>query len=268
MAKSTKVVYVVVVTLTFIMAIYNIYTLLFTTYDIFAHMSMNLIFALPLASILHSGRKGAERISWYNIMLAIISIIPPLMLYLNYGEWVYGRFWFAASVQPIQIILGTIFLITIIELVRRYGGTILAILIIFFLIFLYIGPYIPYPFTHKGMSYERIIELNYITTYGTFITPLQVLSTYVIAFTILGAIFSYTGIGQYFIDLSKFLVGRMVGGPAKIATVASSLFGTISGSAVANVYGTGVITIPTMKGLGYPAAFAGATEAVASTGGQ
>ncbi|MEM1524903.1 MAG: hypothetical protein QW618_02045, partial [Nitrososphaerales archaeon] len=96
MAKSTKVVYVVVVTLTFIMAIYNIYTLLFTTYDIFAHMSMNLIFALPLASILHSGRKGAERISWYNIVLAIISIIPPLMLYLNYGEWVYGRFWFAA----------------------------------------------------------------------------------------------------------------------------------------------------------------------------
>jgi TRAP-type uncharacterized transport system fused permease subunit len=82
--------------------------------------------------------------------------------------------------------------------------------------------------------------------YGVFTIPLQVISTYVIAcviaFTILGAFFSEAGVGRFFIDLAKALVGRLVGGPAKIAVVASSLFGTISGSAVANIYGTGIGT--------------------------
>ncbi|MFN3268875.1 MAG: TRAP transporter permease, partial [Zestosphaera sp.] len=176
--------------------------------------------------------------------------------------------WFATALTTEQFILGLIFLATIIEATRRTGGLTITILVILFLIFLNIGPLIPDPFRHRGMRFDRIIELNYLTSYGAFTTPLQVMSTYVIAFTILGAVFSEVGISKFFIDLAKALVGRMVGGPAKIAVIASSLFGTISGSAPANVYGTGIITIPTMKSLGYPSRFAGAVEAVASTGGQ
>ncbi len=258
----------VVVSITGVMAIYNIFALLITAYDVVLHMVLNMAFVLPLTFIVYAARsKDVNRLPWYDIVLAVISAIPPIILYLN-PPWIYERMWFSTTVTTQQLILGTIFIATIIEATRRTGGLAITLLVIFFLIYLYAGPLIPDPFRHRGMRFDRIIELNYLTTYGTFTTPLQVMSTYVIAFTILGAVFNEVGIGKFFIDLAKALVGRMVGGPAKIAVIASSLFGTISGSAVANVYGTGIITIPTMKSLGYPSRFAGAVEAVASTGGQ
>jgi len=253
----------------FVMAVYNIYTLTFLTYDIFEHMVANLVFVIPLSFIIYSStKKDVSKIPWYDYILAVVSFIPPLLLYLNYGSWVYERMWFATAVTTEQLVLGVLLIAFVVEATRRCGGTLLALLTLFFLVFLYLGPSMPPPFTHKGMRFDRIIELNYLTTYGLFSTPLEVMSTYVIAFTILGAVFQEVGVGQFFINLAKALVGRMVGGAAKIAVIASSLFGTISGSAVANVYGTGVITIPTMKGLGYPPYFAGAVEAVSSTGGQ
>ncbi|MEM2342754.1 MAG: TRAP transporter fused permease subunit [Sulfolobales archaeon] len=259
---------VAVLSVSGIMALYNIYALLFTAYDVVLHMVLNMAFVLPLTFIMYAARsKDVNRLPWYDILLAVISAIPPVILYLN-PSWIYERMWFSTALTTEQLFLGVLFVATIIEATRRAGGTVIMLLVLFFLIYLNIGPSIPDPFRHRGMRFDRIIELNYLTTYGTFTTPLQVMSTYVIAFTILGAVFSEVGIGRFFIDLAKALVGRMVGGPAKIAVIASSLFGTISGSAVANVYGTGIITIPTMKSLGYPPRFAGAVEAVASTGGQ
>jgi len=269
MVKRTlsKKVEAVVTAILALMATYNIYALLFTAYDVVLHMVLNMSFVLPLIFIVYPARKkDVDRIPWYDYLLAIISVIPPIILY-HHPPWIYERMWFATALTTEQLVLGIVFIATIIEATRRTSGLVITFLVIFFLIYLYIGPYIPDPFRHRGMRFDRIIELNYLTTYGTFTTPLQVMSTYVIAFTILGAVFSEAGVGRFFIDLAKALVGRMVGGPAKIAVVASSLFGTISGSA-ANVYGTGIITIPTMKSLGYPSRFAGAVEAVASTGGQ
>jgi TRAP transporter 4TM/12TM fusion protein len=270
MARRTlsKRVEAVVVTVLACMAIYNIYVLLFTAYDVILHMVLNMAFVLPLTFIVYPARKkDVNRIPWYDYLLAIVSAIPPIVLYLH-PPWIYERMWFATALTTEQLILGIIFMVTVIEATRRTSGLVITLLVVFFLIYLYIGPYIPDPFRHRGMRFDRIIELNYLTSYGTFTTPLQVMSTYVIAFTILGAFFSEAGVGRFFIDLAKALVGRLVGGPAKIAVVASSLFGTISGSAVANVYGTGIITIPTMKSVGFPPYFAGAVEAVSSTGGQ
>jgi TRAP transporter 4TM/12TM fusion protein len=252
------------------MGLYNVYTLTFAVYDIFAHMAVNLAFVLPLVFLTFPARKkDVSKIPWYDYVLAVVSVIPPLMLYLNYTSWVYGRWAFITEFPTDQFILGLVFLVTIVEAVRRCTGVPMMAIVLAFLIYLYLGPWLPPPLKHRGLSIIRIVEANYVTgAYGVFTIPLQVISTYVIAFTILGAFFSEAGVGRFFIDLAKALVGRLVGGPAKIAVVASSLFGTISGSAVANVYGTGIITIPTMKSLGYPAYFAGAVEAVSSTGGQ
>jgi TRAP-type uncharacterized transport system fused permease subunit len=164
------------------------------------------------------------------------------MLYLNYTSWVYGRWAFITEFPTDQFILGLIFLVTIVEVVRRCTGVPMMAVVLAFL-YLYLGPWLPPPLKHRGLSIIRIVEANYVTgAYGVFTIPLQVISTYVIAFTILGAFFSEAGVGRFFIDLAKALVGRLVGGPAKIAVVASSLFGTISGSAVANIYGTGIGT--------------------------
>ncbi|MEM2575901.1 MAG: TRAP transporter large permease subunit, partial [Sulfolobales archaeon] len=228
----------------FLMGAYNVYTLTFVVYDLIAHMALNMTFVLPLIYLLYPARKkDINRIPWYDYLLAIISAIPPLLLHLNCVSWVYGRWYFITELPTEQFILGLIFLVTIVEAVRRCAGLPMMLVVLFFLTYLYIGPYIPPPLKHRGLNIVRIVEANYVTgAYGVFTTPLQVISTYVIAFTILGAVFNEAGVGKFFIDLAKALVGRMVGGPAKIAVVASSLFGTISGSAPANVYGTGIIT--------------------------
>jgi TRAP transporter 4TM/12TM fusion protein len=113
-----------------------------------------------------------------------------------------------------------------------------------------------------------VVEINYLTTEGIFGIPLSVSATYVILFILFGAFVERSGAGKMFMDFALSLTGHSVGGPAKVAVITSGLFGTISGSAVANVMTTGTFTIPMMMRLGYRPAFAGAVEAVASTGGQ
>ena len=251
----------------FVLAIYNTYTLLLLPYDIFKHMIINLMIILPLSFIIYPSRKSdVSRVAWYDYILAVLSFIPLFTLYCNFDEWFYGRFWFLEPISMEQMLLGALLIVLILESTRRTLGVPMMIVTLFFISLLFIGPYIP----ESGIRVkpERAIELMYLTPYGTFTTPLEVVTTYVVAFTLLGAVFTACGASQFFIDLAKALVGRSVGGPAKVSVIASSLFGTITGSAVANVYATGVITIPSMKGAGFNPAVAGAIEAVASTGGQ
>jgi len=251
----------------FVLAIYNTYTLLLTPYDMYRHMIINLMIILPLSFIIYSSKRNdVSKVPWYDYILAVLSFIPLFILYCNFDEWFYGRLWYLDPVLREQIFLGALLIVLVLESTRRALGIPLMIITLFFILLLFIGPYIP----ELGIRTkpERAIELMYLTPNGIFATPLQVVTTYIIAFTLLGAVFTACGAGRFFIDLAKATVGKSVGGPAKASVIASSLFGTITGSAVANVYATGVITIPTMKSLGYPPKFAGAVEAVASTGGQ
>jgi TRAP transporter 4TM/12TM fusion protein len=121
---------------------------------------------------------------------------------------------------------------------------------------------------HTGFPLETVIDQLYLTTEGIFGIPLGVSATYVILFVIFGAFLEESGTGQFFMDFSNSLVGGAKGGPGKISCVSSALFGTISGSAVANVMVDGWLTIPLMKRTGFKKDFAAAVEATASTGGQ
>ena len=121
---------------------------------------------------------------------------------------------------------------------------------------------------HRGFNVARIVNHMYLGTEGIFGTPLEVSSTFVFMFILFGAVLEKTGLGKFIIDLSLALAGWSTGGPAKVAVVSSGLMGTVSGSSVANVCTTGMFTIPLMKSVGYEPYFAGAVEAVASTGGQ
>ncbi|MEM1983359.1 MAG: TRAP transporter fused permease subunit [Sulfolobales archaeon] len=250
-----------------VMALYNIYKLLFTAYDVYEHMVVTLLFALPLSFIVYSSSKrDADRVPWYDYLLAVIAVGTMLDVYLNYSSWFFRRMWLVTPLTMEQIVIGVLVIGLIIEVSRRTSGLMFTALIAVFLSYLLLAPYLP------GIGFRtnpmRVIEYLYLTPYGIFSTPLEVMSTYVIAFTLLGAAFSMSGTGEFFINLAKALVGRSSGGPAKVSVIASSLFGTVSGSAVANVYATGVLTIPTMKSVGFPSHLAGAVEAVASTGGQ
>jgi TRAP transporter 4TM/12TM fusion protein len=132
----------------------------------------------------------------------------------------------------------------------------------------YFGYLAPFAIAHEGYSIERIISQMSLATEGIYGVPLGASATFVILFVIFASFLSESGAGQFFLDISMALFGRFRGGPAKVSVMSSSLFGTISGSAVANVMVDGWLTIPLMKKIGFKPHVAGAIEAVTSTGGQ
>lgn len=167
----------------------------------------------------------------------------------------------------LDLIFGTLAIILVLEMTRRTVGIALPIVGLVFFVYAIYGHLLPGELAHNGYSYKRIITALF-TYNGIFGMPVAVAATFVAMFIIFAAILELTGVGNIFLNLSKGLAGKSRGGPAKMATLASALFGSISGSAVANVASTGSFTIPMMKKLGYKGSFAGAVEAAASTGGQ
>lgn len=165
-------------------------------------------------------------------------------------------------------IMGFITVVLLLEITRRLMGKAMVIIAIVFLAYALLGQYLPAGFGHKGYSVSRVLNQMFLTNEGIYGLTLGVSATFVYLFVMFGTFLEVTGAGQVFLDLALGAFGRFTGGPAKVAVIASSLFGTVSGSAAANVVGTGSVTIPLMKRIGYPPQFAAAVEAVASTGGQ
>lgn len=165
-------------------------------------------------------------------------------------------------------ICGVMFIIVLLIATWRKVGPVLAIVVTFTIFYAFFGNMFPLIFRHGGMKGERFIHLICYTSEGIFGSPLNSAATFICVFIILGSLFAVTGVGDYITELASSVFGVFRGGPAKVAVVASALFGSISGSACANVIGTGTFTIPLMKRIGYDGEFAGAVEATASTGGQ
>ena len=164
--------------------------------------------------------------------------------------------------------LGVLLTLILLEVSRRVVGWLFPALALVFLAYAYFGPLVPGAWAHRGLSLELISEILYSTDRGIWGLVTGVSATVIAMFIIFGSTLLKTGGGQTFMDLALYLSGRFTGGGAKVATVASSLFGTISGSAAANVATTGTFTISMMRKLGYRRSFAAAVEAVASSGGQ
>lgn len=168
----------------------------------------------------------------------------------------------------LQISMTAILVISILELSRRTIGVIFPLLIICGLCYAFFGQYIPGPLGHRGFDIYFVTETLFLGDIGIWGSLLGVAATIIAVFSLFGAFLLHSGAGAAFMDLAIKVSGRSTGGAAKIATIASGLFGMVSGSAVGNVATTGAFTIPLMKRLGYPRSLAGAVEAVASTGGQ
>ena len=226
-----------------------------------------LMFALSLAFLVYptSPKKG---IAWYDILLAIIATLPLLYLLLNHEYVISGRIQNVTPLKPIEKVLGVLLIVLVLEATRRATGWALPIVATFFIIYSLFGHYFPGSLYHERVPPEIFLEDQYLLTLGIFGIPIMVAATVIIYFSIFGALLQNIGLSDYFMEFAKAFVGHRRGGPAKVAVVSSGLMGMISGSAVANVYGTGVITIPMMKKLGFPNYLAGAVEAAASTGGQ
>ena len=158
-------------------------------------------------------------------------------------------------------------LIIIFELSRRSMGLPLPLISAIFLVYSLFGVHLPGLLQHRGVVLERLLYYMYLTTEGIYGLPLGVMASFVYLFMLFGSFLVKSGAGEFVTDLANALAGSRPGGPAKVAVVSSGIMGMFSGSAVANVVTTGTFTIPMMKKIGYPAYYAGAVEAVASTGG-
>ncbi|MEQ8708727.1 MAG: TRAP transporter fused permease subunit [Rhodospirillales bacterium] len=244
---------------------FHLYTALFGILEGMQQRVYHIGFALVLVFLtrpLFGGKGGRPGI--IDAALAIAALISTS--YLIYEDR--GLAMRLGIAYERDVILGTMFIVVLLEATRRVAGIALAILCTLTIIYAYFGRYMPQAIAHGGFDLEDITVNLYLTTEGIFGTPLAISSTYIILFVILGGMLQASGAAQFISDLAYGLFGRVRGGPAKVAVFASGLFGMISGSAVANVASTGVLTIPLMRKTGFSARFAGAVEAVASSCGQ
>ncbi|WP_297211492.1 TRAP transporter permease [uncultured Flavonifractor sp.] len=205
---------------------------------------------------------------WYLkvIDLVLLVAVAGSMLYIiSIDKTIDLR---SGLIYTYDIIFGVLLIIALIEATRRSVGLSLSIVVLCFIAYAFFGPYMPGFLVHAGMDLSRLISIVYLSTDGIYGTAIYASASYIVLFVILGAVFNETGVGDYFTKLASRAFGRFRGGPAKIAVVASGLFGSISGSAIANVIGTGTFTIPMMKKCGFEDDYAAAVEASASTGGQ
>lgn len=225
------------------------------------------LFLVALAILIFKPFKRASSESkiwlWVDIALMAIAVSPFAYFLLQYKTIALR----GGYLQPIDYAFGILGLIVVFEVARRAVRN-LAILAAAFVAYLFIGPYIPGVFGHAGYTIERITQQLFWGSQGIFGIAIGVSATFVFAFILFGAFLKISGFGNFISEFSLALTGHTSGGPAKVAVLASALTGTINGSALANVATTGAITIPLMKRNGYPARFAAAVEAVASTGGQ
>lgn len=248
-------------------SLFQVYTGFFGVMDAMLQRAVHLSFGISLVYLLcptkRSWVKGGS-VHPLDLTLALISIIPPVYILLNYQNLILR----AGTVTPADVAIGTLGIIMVIEAARRIVGLPIVIVVLCFIAYGFFGPYMPGAIAHRGLNLNQMVGHLFFTTEGVFGIPMGVSSTFIFLFILFGAYLEKTGLGKFFIDISNAIAGWASGGPAKVAVISSALEGTISGSSVANVVGSGSFTIPMMKKLGYSKDFAGAVEAAASTGGQ
>ena len=248
------------------MSIFQLYTGFFGEMPGAKQLSIHLAFALLLCYLSYPLRQkwAGGKIPWYDLILAVIAGGSALYMFLNYEHVAYS----VGRAAWYDLIIGGTVIVLVLEATRRSVSPMLPVICIIFLIYAYIGPYIPGDLAHRGFRVTRIIDHIYMTGEGLWGVPLRVSATFVFLFVLFGAFLEKMGAGEYLIDLSFASMGRFRGGPAKAAVVASGAMGSISGSSIANTVTTGSMTIPLMKKVGFKPHAAGAVEVAASTNGQ
>ncbi len=237
------------------------------------HRGIHLAFVLGLIFLVFGFRRKSTSVSgvWAPGGVPLIDWLLALTaaaasLYIPY---VFDNLAFRiGDPLPIDVIMGTVMIVIVLEATRRSMGPALPIIAIFFILYGLYGRYAPGVLVHPGADWTGLVNHLYLTSQGITGIAVGVVATFVFHFVLFGVLANRIGAGQLFIDLASCVAGRYAGGPAKVSVFSSALFGMISGSSIANTVTTGALTIPAMKRIGYQPHFAAAVEATASTGGQ
>lgn len=236
----------------------------------------HLAFVLAIGFLVHGARRGAARVvpagRWWrpggvplwDWGLAAAGAAAAVYYPLTFADLAFR----IGNPTTLDLVVGTAMIALVLELTRRAMGWPLAAIVAAALLYALQGHRLSGLFAHAGSSWPALVSHLYLTQEGLFGLPIVVMSTIVFHFVLFGVVATRMGLGQLFLDVAAALAGRYAGGPAKVSVLSSAMFGSISGSSVANTVTTGSLTIPAMKRIGYRPEFAGAVEAAASTGGQ
>jgi TRAP transporter 4TM/12TM fusion protein len=216
---------------------------------------------------LSARREPDQAIPLLDVVLALLTIACAAY-FASQGARAAVRIEGVDEVYTADVVFGLLLIALLLESCRRATSAVLALLAVVFILYIFLGPYLPGVLHHRGMSLERFIDLQVLSTQAIFGTPISASAHMVFYFVMVGAFLERSGAGQLFVDLAYSVTGRAWGGAGKASVISSGLFGTVSGSAVANVLVDGIVTIPLMKRTGFSKTMAGAIEATASTGGQ
>jgi TRAP transporter 4TM/12TM fusion protein len=225
-----------------------------------------LALTLPIAFLTLPATRGAARksVPWYDVAAAALGLVAAGYVAVRYPDIV-NQIFFR---PPEAYIPGVVIVLLVLEALRRATGWALVIIVVAFILYALFGDVFPGRLAAKAQDWQKLASYFAFDINGILGIPMAVATTIVVAFIFFGNLLASTGGTKFFTDAALVSMGRYRGGSMKIAVVASALFGSVSGSAVANVAATGVVTIPMIKRNGYPAHKAAAIEAVASTGGQ
>lgn len=263
--KIVKYTKYLVAALSVFIIVFHLYTAIF---GIIPGIGQRTIHLGTLVVILFLTWFGKEKRKWYlrvfDAGLILFAILGAWYV-TEYNAEILNR---SGVVFTRDIIFGLMMILVLLEGSRRVMGNALSISALIFIAYSFLGPYLPGLLHHTGYGIKKIINMVYLSTEGIWGTSIRASATYIIIFVIFGSVLQVTGAGDFFTRVANSKFGAYRGGPAKVAVVASGLFGSISGSCMANVVGTGTFTIPMMKKTGFEPEFAGAVEASASTGGQ
>lgn len=251
------------------LVIFQLYTGLFGSLDAFRQRAVHLGFGLVLVFLLSLQKSNDKLLAkCLNVFLIASSLAIIGYLLLRY-DWITAqRFSLITPLSPIEVILAFLAIVIVLEGTRRIAGAGLSVVALVFLIYALVSQYLPGIFKSSHIGFKELLDFQFLGTAGIFGTALGVSSTDIALYIVFGAILVKSGGADLINNIAAALTGRSRGGPAKVAVLASSLMGTVSGSGTSNVATVGVVTIPMMKKAGYEPEFAAAVEAVASTGGQ
>lgn len=220
------------------------------------HLTRHLLLALILSFVLfpatrRSMRRGGP--TTYDLVLVVLSIVALGYVLVDFESFIYRSY----IPTRIDIAFGIITILLVLEATRRTVGNALLLVVVAFLAYSFVGPWLPEPWTHRGYSVVRVVGQLYITLEGIFGVPLQVSATFIILFTIYGAVLEASGAGRFFVDLALAVTKNRHTGPGQATTIASFLLGGPSGSGVATTVAVGAITYPMLKRAGYDRESAG-----------
>ncbi|MCS4505870.1 TRAP transporter fused permease subunit [Arhodomonas aquaeolei] len=248
------------------LSLFQIYAAVFGLPPLMIHYILFL--CVVLALVFSTPPENASLVRLVFDAAAVLLTIAIAVYFIDAHERIVSRIAFVDELHLFDKVLGVALIALLLEATRRVAGYGLFVVALVFVLYGFTAPYLPGALYHSGLTFDRFIDIQVMSTNGVLGIPLGVVATYIFYFILFAVFLEISGGGQLFIDLAFSLTGRTRGGPAKSAVVASGIMGSINGSAVANVVGTGTFTIPLMRRGGYTPTFAAATEAAASTGGQ